>query len=141
MAFAKQKLEEVALLARAVDGREVIREALAENMRVMESRRTSSRVHNEELGRRIRSVDISMNSRKNPYPVRRLRQAEACPFPYYLQRRLVPFRRHLKSGRCERPFAMERSTCRLTSISRRRDGALYSFSGRSWPRCFGTWRI
>ena len=81
MAFAKQKLEEVALLARAVDGQEVIREALAENMRVMESRKTSSRVHNEVVEHRLRTVDSAMTSRKNPYPVRRLRQAEALSLP------------------------------------------------------------
>ena len=81
MACAKQKLEEVALLARAVDGQEVIREALAENMRVMESRKTSSRVHNEVVEHRLRTVDSAMTSRKNPYPVRRLRQAEALSLP------------------------------------------------------------
>lgn len=81
MAFAKQKLEEVALLASAVDGQEVIREALAENTRVMKSRKTSSRVHSEEVGRRLRTVDSSMTSRKNPYRVRRLRQAEALSLP------------------------------------------------------------
>jgi 5-methyltetrahydropteroyltriglutamate--homocysteine methyltransferase len=81
MAFAKQKLEEVALLASAVDGQEVIREALAENMRVMESRKTSSRVHNEVVEHRLRTVDSAMTSRKNPYPVRRLRQAEALSLP------------------------------------------------------------
>jgi 5-methyltetrahydropteroyltriglutamate--homocysteine methyltransferase len=81
MAFAKQKLEEVAFLASAVDGQEVIREALAENMRVMESRKASSRVHNEVVERRLRAVDSSMTSRKNPYSVRRLRQAQALSLP------------------------------------------------------------
>jgi len=81
LAFAKQKLEEVALLARAVDGRQVIREALAENTRVLESRRTSSRVHSGEVARCMRSVNISMTCRKNPYAERRLQQAEALSLP------------------------------------------------------------
>lgn len=81
MAFAKQKLEEVALLASAVDGQEVIRGSLAENMRVMESRKTSSRVHNEVVEHRLRTVDGAMTSRKNPYRARRLRQAEALSLP------------------------------------------------------------
>ncbi len=81
MAFAKQKLEEVALLASAVDGQEGIREALTENMRAMESRKTSSRVHNEVVEHRLRTVDGAMTIRKNPYRVRRLRQAEALSLP------------------------------------------------------------
>jgi 5-methyltetrahydropteroyltriglutamate--homocysteine methyltransferase len=81
MAFAKQKLGEVALLAKAIDGRDVIREALADNMKAMQSRKTSSRVHNEEVESRLAAVNISMTSRKNPYTVRRLRQAEALSLP------------------------------------------------------------
>lgn len=81
MAFAKQKLGEVALLAKAIDGRDVIREMLADNMKAMQSRKTSSRVHNEEVESRLAAVNISMTSRKNPYTVRRLRQAEALSLP------------------------------------------------------------
>ena len=81
LAFARQKLEEVALLAKAVDGREAIQEALVENARLVQLRRSSTRIHTEKVERRAASIDPAMASRTNPYPVRHLRQAEALPLP------------------------------------------------------------
>jgi len=81
MAFAKQKLDEVALLARAVGGPSAIQKALDENRMAVESRRTSQRIHKPEVARRLAGVDAAMASRKSPYPSRRRRQAEALSLP------------------------------------------------------------
>ncbi len=81
LAFARQKLEEVALLAKAVDGKEAIQEALVENARSVTSRKTSSRIHTERVERRAASMGPAMAGRTNPYPVRRLRQAGALHLP------------------------------------------------------------
>jgi 5-methyltetrahydropteroyltriglutamate--homocysteine methyltransferase len=83
MAFAKQKLEEVALLAKAADGEEAIANELAENARLVESRKTSPRIHKQEVALRLAMIDQAMAGRENPYPLRRLRQAEALSLPKF----------------------------------------------------------
>ncbi len=82
LAFAKQKVREVALLATALrDGREAIGDALAESRRAVESRRTSPRIHDAAVQRRLTSVTDEMFRRGNPYEVRRHGQAEALQLP------------------------------------------------------------
>lgn len=81
MAFAKQKLGEVAVLARALEGRSAIQHELEENRKFVQSRKTSPRIHDSKVQQRLRAVDESMLSRKSPYPARRAQQAKALPLP------------------------------------------------------------
>ena len=81
LAFTRQKLEEVALLAKAVNGREAIQDALVENAQSVHLRQSSSRIHTEKVERRSATIDPAMASRMNPNAVRRLRQAEALRLP------------------------------------------------------------
>jgi 5-methyltetrahydropteroyltriglutamate--homocysteine methyltransferase len=88
MAFAKQKLREVALLAKASEARsetgEAIQDALAENARAAESRRTSPRIHKPEVAQRLAETNCGrggMLDRKSPYSARRVRQEEALHLP------------------------------------------------------------
>jgi 5-methyltetrahydropteroyltriglutamate--homocysteine methyltransferase len=85
LAFAKQKVGEVALLVTALrDGREAIGDALAESRRAVESRRTSPRIHDAAVQRRLASVTEEMFRRGSPYDIRRRKQVEALrlpPFP------------------------------------------------------------
>lgn len=81
MAFAKQKLKEVAILAHAVEGREAVRNALAENAKLVESRRTSPRIHKADVERRLAAIDGAMTHRKSPYPLRRASQAKGISLP------------------------------------------------------------
>jgi 5-methyltetrahydropteroyltriglutamate--homocysteine methyltransferase len=83
MAFAKQKLNEVALLAKASEGREAIADALVENARLIESRRTSPRIHKPEVEQRLAVIDAKMLSRKSSYKVRQQRQAKALSLPKF----------------------------------------------------------
>jgi 5-methyltetrahydropteroyltriglutamate--homocysteine methyltransferase len=71
MAFAKQKILEIALLASAIEGGESIQNKLDENARLIASRKSSPLIHKQEVERRVAAVDESMLHRSNPYPVRR----------------------------------------------------------------------
>jgi 5-methyltetrahydropteroyltriglutamate--homocysteine methyltransferase len=77
LAFATQKLRDVALLAVGIrQGRAAIAHALAESREAVRARRESARVHDAAVGRRVASVSPDMLRRSSPYPERRrLRQA------------------------------------------------------------------
>jgi 5-methyltetrahydropteroyltriglutamate--homocysteine methyltransferase len=81
MSFAKQKLAEIALLARAIGGKAAIKDELDENALLIASRKSSPLIHKEEVARRIAAVDASMSSRENPYPARREQQTKALALP------------------------------------------------------------
>jgi 5-methyltetrahydropteroyltriglutamate--homocysteine methyltransferase len=84
LAFAKQKLEEVVLLTRAVnEGPEAIRKALDSNHAEMASRASSTRIHNPDVKRRSAQCTPAMLSRTSPYPVRRNLQAESLQLPMF----------------------------------------------------------
>jgi 5-methyltetrahydropteroyltriglutamate--homocysteine methyltransferase len=83
MAFAKQKLNEIAILSNGIDGRSGIEKELAENARILESRRTSTRIHQARVESRMAEIDGSMLHRESAYPERRKQQAEALGLPKF----------------------------------------------------------
>ncbi len=82
MAFAKQKLAEVKLLARALeeDSAEV-RERLDENRRALDTRRRSPRVRDSAVRARAASTTPAMLQRAASFPERRKRQAQVISLP------------------------------------------------------------
>jgi 5-methyltetrahydropteroyltriglutamate--homocysteine methyltransferase len=83
MAFAKQKLAEVSLLARAIGDRISIQRELAENALLIGSRTSSPLIHKPEVDQRLSAVDETMLRRSNPYPVRREQQSSALLLPLF----------------------------------------------------------
>ncbi len=82
MAFARQKLEEVALLARAATGNSAeVTEHLAENRRILQQRRSSPRVCNPLVRSRAAGINHRMLRRASGFVERSARQAEAIPLP------------------------------------------------------------
>ena len=81
MAFAKQKLAEVALLAKAMDGVDRIQEDLEENKWMVASRKNSPRIHKPEVAAALAGVDETMASRKSAYPARHQKQSAALALP------------------------------------------------------------
>ncbi|HEY9514626.1 MAG TPA: 5-methyltetrahydropteroyltriglutamate--homocysteine S-methyltransferase [Gemmatimonadaceae bacterium] len=75
LAFASEKLVEVAALARAVDTGDATTEAFAESRRCVESRRTSPRVHDAAVTARLRAVTASQRARTSRYATRRNAQS------------------------------------------------------------------
>jgi len=83
MAFAKQKLAEVVVLARGVEGKTAIQKELEANARLIALRRSSSLIHKPEVAERLAAIDEPMLSRKSPYPVRREQQVAALGLPLF----------------------------------------------------------
>jgi 5-methyltetrahydropteroyltriglutamate--homocysteine methyltransferase len=82
LAFAVQKLGEVATLVRALrEGREAVRAELEANARALAARRTSRRIHNPAVKQRARAVSERDLRRASPHAERRQRQLRLPLFP------------------------------------------------------------
>jgi 5-methyltetrahydropteroyltriglutamate--homocysteine methyltransferase len=82
LAFAKQKIEEISLLTRALnEGTASIDSALQANRQTFESRRSSPRVHNEEVASRVQAVNQQMAQRPHAHGERKQQQQEVLKLP------------------------------------------------------------
>jgi 5-methyltetrahydropteroyltriglutamate--homocysteine methyltransferase len=82
LAFAKQKLQEVVTLTRALrEGRESVAAQLDANARALAGRRTSRRIHNPAVTQRARGVTEPDMRRASPHPERRKKQLRLPVFP------------------------------------------------------------
>ncbi|MBI1793287.1 MAG: 5-methyltetrahydropteroyltriglutamate--homocysteine S-methyltransferase [Chloroflexi bacterium] len=82
LAFARQKLDELAALKQAVDdGIEIVAEAFSASREAAKSRRESPRTHNLQVRKQLDAVDQSMLRRENEYKVRKSAQAEKLSLP------------------------------------------------------------
>src|SRR2546427_6684455 len=72
LAFAKQKLAEVAILTRALrDGRDSVAAELDGNTRALAVRRQSRRIHDPAVRQRVRGASERDMRRASPHPARR----------------------------------------------------------------------
>ncbi|NNM52520.1 MAG: 5-methyltetrahydropteroyltriglutamate--homocysteine S-methyltransferase [Pseudomonadales bacterium] len=84
LAFALQKLEELQILASALnEGRESVAAQLATNQAAIASRRTSSRVTNPVVKAAIAAITPALGQRKSAYPIRARKQAARLNLPLY----------------------------------------------------------
>jgi 5-methyltetrahydropteroyltriglutamate--homocysteine methyltransferase len=84
LAFAQQKLDEVRTLGAALNqGRAGVKDALVENARALESRRTSQRVNNPRVQAAVKDVTPDLGRRKSPYAERAGKQAAAFELPRF----------------------------------------------------------
>jgi 5-methyltetrahydropteroyltriglutamate--homocysteine methyltransferase len=82
MAFAKQKLEEVAILTRAMnEGRGAVAGELDAARAALASRSQSARIHNPAVKQRLAAVTDDMFHRRQPYPQRRSVQRQHLAIP------------------------------------------------------------
>src|SRR3989449_8610279 len=82
LAFAKQKLAEVAILTRALrDGRDSVAAELDGNARALAVRRQSRRIHDPAVRQRVRGATERDMRRASPYPERRKKQLRLPLFP------------------------------------------------------------
>ena len=80
LAFAKQKLAEITLLANAAAGKKD-EAAFAENAKALEARKTSARIHDKAVKEAVKSISEEMKSRKSPYAIRSKLQSEILNLP------------------------------------------------------------
>ena len=80
MAFAKQKLTEITTLAK---GREAIKAELEASDKIVESRKTSKRIHNDGVKTRLAAITPEMAERDSAFPVRAKAQQKALNLPAF----------------------------------------------------------
>ncbi|MBA3928304.1 MAG: 5-methyltetrahydropteroyltriglutamate--homocysteine S-methyltransferase [Xanthomonas sp.] len=83
LAFARQKIEELRLLADALQDPRAADAGLALARDRIESRRQSRRVHRPEVAARLASPEAGDIDRDSPYPQRRIAQATLLGLPAY----------------------------------------------------------
>ena len=83
LAFARQKLQELRLLADALDGHPRADAALAQARERLDARRQSPRVHRADVAARLAALGPDDARRHSPYPQRHLAQAGALGLPLY----------------------------------------------------------
>ena len=109
LAFARQKLEELAVLARGLnEGRVAVQELLVANHAALRSRRSSTRVHNAAVKAAVASLDENLARRHSPYAQRAVVQADALRLPEWPTTTIGSFpqtaeiraaRRHYRDGK------------------------------------------
>lgn len=85
LAFAKQKLDEVVTLKQAADGgsNAALQQKLTDNARCIESRATSSLIHNPAVKQRVAAITEKDAQRQNTFPTRRKKQQAALGLPLF----------------------------------------------------------
>lgn len=82
LAFATQKLDELAVLAQALnDGEASVAAALAENQQAAQARKISTRIHNQAVKTRSDTVEPSMLVRNKPFTQRMVEQTNELGLP------------------------------------------------------------
>ncbi|HSI46510.1 MAG TPA: 5-methyltetrahydropteroyltriglutamate--homocysteine S-methyltransferase [Methylophilus sp.] len=84
LAFAKQKLEELRILAIALNqGRDAVKEQLASNQASVEARRNSQRVNNPAVKAALQKLTPQLGQRQNTYAKRATKQSALLKLPKY----------------------------------------------------------
>lgn len=84
LAFALQKLDELAVLGRALnEGRRAVQQALAVNQAALAARRASSRVHKPAVQAAVAQITADLGRRARPYAQRAPQQAARLRLPLY----------------------------------------------------------
>ena len=84
LAYALQKLDELKVLATALNqGRDAVKDALAENQRAVAARRASPRVHNRAVKAALAKLDATLGQRKSGYALRAPVQAARLKLPAF----------------------------------------------------------
>jgi len=84
LAFAKQKLEELAVVATALNqGRDAVKDELATNRAAIESRRNSARVNDPKVKAALAKIDAQLGQRQSPYAQRAVKQAALLNLPKF----------------------------------------------------------
>jgi 5-methyltetrahydropteroyltriglutamate--homocysteine methyltransferase len=84
LAFAEQKLEEVAVLKRGInEGRSAIAAELRDSDAVQEARRGARKIHDPAVKKRLAAVTAEMLRRSSPFAERQRRQTAAFKLPLF----------------------------------------------------------
>ncbi|MEE8054448.1 MAG: 5-methyltetrahydropteroyltriglutamate--homocysteine S-methyltransferase [Gammaproteobacteria bacterium] len=131
LAFAKQKLDEVVALKRALtEGRDAVADKLAASSQAIQSRRRSPRIHNAEVEERLDQVNDAMARRKDVFASRILLQQEKLRLPKFPTTTIGSFpqtteirktRRDFKNGKLDRETYVERIRSEIEHVVRKQE--------------------
>jgi len=84
LAFARQKLQELGTLTKALDeGRKAVAQELDDNQQAIESRRKSSRVHNPAVAKALSAITPELGQRRGPFSTRAKLQQDRFQLPAF----------------------------------------------------------
>jgi 5-methyltetrahydropteroyltriglutamate--homocysteine methyltransferase len=84
LAYAKQKLEELRVLAAALNqGREAVKTQLDANRAAIEARRNSPRVHNPAVKAALAGITPQLGQRRSTYAIRAVKQSALLKLPIF----------------------------------------------------------
>lgn len=84
LAFARQKLDELAILGKALNqGRDSVANELSANQLAIASRRKSERVHNPAVKAAVERISADFGQRYSSYSQRAAKQSQHLPLPLY----------------------------------------------------------
>ena len=131
LAFAKQKLDEVVALKRALtEGRDAVTDKLAASSQAIQSRRRSPRIHNAEVEERLDQVNDAMARRKDVFASRIVLQQEKLRLPKFPTTTIGSFpqtteirktRRDFKNGKLDRETYVERIRSEIEHVVRKQE--------------------
>jgi 5-methyltetrahydropteroyltriglutamate--homocysteine methyltransferase len=105
LAFALQKLDELRILATALDqGRSKVQEALVENAAAVDRRRSSPRVRNRDVAQALAAITPELGQRASSHAERSARQAALLQLPAYPTTTIGSFPQTLEVRRARRLF-------------------------------------
>ncbi len=82
LVFATQKLAEIVIIAKAADGeKEQVNNEIAANKKAIAARKTSTRINNLDVQKRVSDIDESLMNRKSSYPERKDIQTNHISLP------------------------------------------------------------
>ncbi len=82
LAFATQKLAELAIVAQAADGEDFkVKAEISANKTTLKARKSSRRIHNELVKKRVAEIDESLMNRKSNFTERKKIQAAYIDLP------------------------------------------------------------
>ncbi|SEG04362.1 methionine synthase (B12-independent) [Nitrosomonas ureae] len=105
LAFAAQKLNEIEILAKALNhGRESVAEMLRENSAAVTNRKQSRRVHHADIKARAHEINETMGIRQSPYDQRSIVQRKQFHLPLFPTTTIGSFPQTLEIRQTRRDF-------------------------------------
>lgn len=105
LAFAAQKLNEIEVLAKALNhGRESVAVVLRENSAAVTSRKQSKRVHHADIKARVDEINEAMGIRQSPYHQRSILQRKQFRLPLFPTTTIGSFPQTLEIRQTRRNF-------------------------------------
>ena len=144
LAFAVQKVAELAVLAKALNqGRDSVRTTLDAAAAAVGARRTSRRINDPAVQARLRAADATLARRASAFPIRRRLQQEKLGLPAYPTTTIGSFPQtpEVRKARADHDKGAIGDAALTSNSCARKPRAGPALAGGSRPRRARAWRI